>query len=73
MDVAHHGKQRGNRREYILSSDADRMVYLDLLHHPLQSDPPSLTFRRAHGNGFANPPRGISRKEALEGTVEVIA
>ena len=31
VDVAHHVAQRGNRREYILMSDAERMVYLDLV------------------------------------------
>jgi len=31
VDVPHHVTQRGNARQYILDSDADRMVYLDLL------------------------------------------
>jgi putative transposase len=31
VDVAHHVTQRGNGRQYILASDAERMVYLDLL------------------------------------------
>ncbi len=30
-DVAHHVTQRGNGRQFILASDAERMVYLDLL------------------------------------------
>ncbi len=42
VDVAHHVTQRGNRREYILSSDAERMVYLDLLRQALQLYPLSL-------------------------------
>jgi len=29
--VAHHGTQRGNARRYILETDAERSVYLDLL------------------------------------------
>jgi len=31
VDVAHHVTQRGNARQFILASDADRAVYLDLL------------------------------------------
>jgi putative transposase len=42
VDVAHHVTQRGNRREYILSTDAERMVYLDLLRQALQLYPLSL-------------------------------
>ena len=30
-DVAHHVTQRGNGRQFILASDAERLVYLDLL------------------------------------------
>jgi hypothetical protein len=30
VDVAHHVTQRGNARQFILASDAERMVYLDL-------------------------------------------
>jgi REP-associated tyrosine transposase len=42
VDVAHHVTQRGNRREYILSSDAERMVYLDLVRQAVQLYPLSL-------------------------------
>ena len=35
-DVAHHVTQRGNGRQYILASDAERMVYLDLLRQGLR-------------------------------------
>src|SRR6185437_4789821 len=42
VDVPHHVPQRGNRREYILSSDAERMVYLDLLRQAVQLYPLSL-------------------------------
>jgi len=31
VDVAHHVTQRANGRQFILASDAGRMVYLDLL------------------------------------------
>jgi putative transposase len=31
-DVPHHVTQRGNARRFLLSCDADRKVYLDLLH-----------------------------------------
>jgi hypothetical protein len=31
VDVAHHVTQRGNARQLILASDAERMVYVDLL------------------------------------------
>ena len=42
VDVAHHVTQRGNRREYILSTDAERMVYLDLLRQAVQLYPLSI-------------------------------
>ena len=35
-DVAHHVTQRGNGRQYILASDAERAVYLDLLWRGLR-------------------------------------
>ena len=31
VNVAHHVTQRGNARQFMLNSDADRVVYLDLL------------------------------------------
>jgi hypothetical protein len=31
LDTPHHVTQRGNARQYILETDADRLVYLDLL------------------------------------------
>src|SRR5262249_29294065 len=36
VDVAHHVTQRGNARQFILSSDAERMVYLDLLRQAVR-------------------------------------
>jgi putative transposase len=33
VDVAHHVTQRGNARQVILSSDGDRVAYLELLRH----------------------------------------
>ncbi len=30
-DVAHHVTQRGNARQFLLATDSERMVYLDLL------------------------------------------
>lgn len=36
VDVAHHVTQRGNARQFILTSDAERMVYLDLLRQAAQ-------------------------------------
>jgi putative transposase len=36
VDVAHHVTQRGNARQFILASDAERTVYLDLLRQSLQ-------------------------------------
>ena len=33
VDTLHHVTQRGNTRQYILASDPDRLVYLDLLRH----------------------------------------
>jgi hypothetical protein len=35
-DVAHHITQRGNGRQYILATDAERAVYLDLLRQGLR-------------------------------------
>lgn len=32
-DVAHHVTQRGNARQFVLATDSERMVYLDLLRH----------------------------------------
>lgn len=42
VDVAHHVTQRGNARQFILASDAERTVYLDLLRQSLQDHPLSL-------------------------------
>jgi putative transposase len=36
VDVAHHVTQRGNARQFILASDAERTVYLDLLRQAVQ-------------------------------------
>ena len=35
-DVAHHITQRGNGRQFILASDAERLVYLDLLRQAVR-------------------------------------
>ncbi len=35
-DVAHHVTQRGNGREFVLASDSERMVYLDLLRQAVR-------------------------------------
>ena len=37
VDVAHHLTQRGNGRQFILASAAERMVYLDLLRRAVRS------------------------------------
>ena len=50
VDVPHHVTQRGNRREYILSSNAERMVYLDLLWQAVQLYPLSLIGDRLMSN-----------------------
>jgi hypothetical protein len=36
VDVAHYVTQRGNGRQFILATDAERMVYLDFPQHSLQ-------------------------------------
>jgi len=36
VDVAHHVTQRGNGRHFILKSDSERMVYLDLLRQAVR-------------------------------------
>jgi putative transposase len=33
VDVPHHVTQRGNARQFLLHSDAERLVYLDLLRY----------------------------------------
>src|SRR5208337_4685663 len=35
-DVAHHVTQRGNARQFLLASDSERMVYLDLLRQAVR-------------------------------------
>jgi len=42
VEVAHHVTQRGNARQFILDSDADREVYLSLLRENLESHRTSL-------------------------------
>jgi len=39
VDIAHHVTQRGNARQFILASDTERMVYLDLLRQAVQLHP----------------------------------
>jgi putative transposase len=41
-DVAHHVTQRGNARQFILASDAERTIYLDLLRQAVALHPLSL-------------------------------
>jgi putative transposase len=36
VGVAHHVTQRGNARQFILASEAERTVYLDLLRQAIQ-------------------------------------
>jgi putative transposase len=36
VGVAHHVTQRGNGRRFLLDSDADRRIYLDLLQQNLR-------------------------------------
>jgi len=36
VDVAHHVTQRGNARQFILTSDAERLIYLDLRRQAVQ-------------------------------------
>jgi putative transposase len=33
LDTPHHVTQRGNARQFILTTDAERLVYLDRLRH----------------------------------------
>ena len=40
--VPHHVTQRGNARQFLLSTDADRMVYLDLLRQTVKLFPISI-------------------------------
>jgi putative transposase len=42
VDVAHHVTQRANARQFILNSDAERMVYMDLLRQAVQLNALSL-------------------------------
>ena len=36
--VAHHVTQRGNGRQFLLATDSERMVYLDLLRQAVQRE-----------------------------------
>jgi len=36
VDVPHHVTQRGNARQVILTSDAERIVYMELLRNAVQ-------------------------------------
>ncbi len=40
-EVAHHVTQRGNARQFLLATDSERMVCLDLLRHAerVEGDP----------------------------------
>jgi putative transposase len=42
VDVAHHVTQRGNARQFILASEVERMVYMDLLRQAVQLHPLSV-------------------------------
>ncbi len=42
VNVAHHVTQRGNARQFILNSDTDREVYLDLLRENIEEHHASL-------------------------------
>jgi len=42
VEVAHHVTQRGNARQFLLNSDADREVYLSLLRESIAEHPVSL-------------------------------
>lgn len=42
VDVPHHVTQRGNARQFMLASDSERMVYLDLLRQAVQLHPLSV-------------------------------
>jgi putative transposase len=42
VNLPHHVTQRGNARQFILASDAERLVYLDLLRQYLKLHPLSL-------------------------------
>jgi len=35
-DVAHHVTQRGNGRQFLLASDAERLAYLELLRQAVR-------------------------------------
>jgi putative transposase len=56
VDVAHHVRQRGNGRQFILATDAERMVYLDLLRQavhvvviPRRPEALAEAFHQVHG------------------------
>jgi hypothetical protein len=48
VGVPHHVTQRGNARRFILDCDADRMVYLNLLHQNIELHGGSVMRRRDH-------------------------
>jgi putative transposase len=36
--VAHHVTQRGNARQFLLATDSERMIYLDLLRQAVREN-----------------------------------
>jgi hypothetical protein len=50
--VPHHVTQRGNARQFLLNTDADRMVYLDLLRQAVQLFPISIIGDRRQTGRF---------------------
>jgi putative transposase len=71
VDVPHHVTQRGNGRRFILDSDSDRAVYLELLRHHCQLHRLSLAgfcLMSNHVHLIAIPQRPQSLALALKNT-----
>src|SRR6266550_3875438 len=71
VDVPHHVTQRGNARQFILTSDAERLVYLDLLRNNAPLHQLSLIgycIRSSHVPLIVIPPRADPRAWAHKKT-----
>jgi len=71
VDTPHHITQRGNARQYVLETDADRLVYLDLLRRNCRLEHLSLLgycLMSNHVHLIAVPERDDSLRLALKHT-----
>lgn len=61
VGVPHHVTQRGNARQFILNTDADRKVYLDLLRQSIELHSLALEFQGVSGVSGRSSGRSLGR------------